>query len=361
MFPNNQIQTPITDQAYDVQLKRGFMWRVPTQHAEHFRPYQTSLNERSFDQLRQATNNGRDTSASALASVARQVLAPAYQTHGQINIDGGWAQERFAFIIEFQVKDPFGHTWAEVLSGYTNYDGADLNGNVDPGMHMHVNAHTRFNYMNQGIGPQANGNKLIVADSFQLIKPIQIQTGVNYSQLAAVSDTMRPVDALRAAMASEYLGANTARIDSRLDMTGTLIESRRVNNSSARYLGRVFDNFRSALDEGQGTMETTAAMLGNAGNMASEPDISRSSLLSRLISQSSLQEGGFVSYGELMTSFGWDADRRIQIAPGMRGAGVESAMNYTQTWDTATGRVCNQPSTDTPDSYIDDAEPCIRI
>lgn len=108
------------------------------------RPFEVSVDEDDLVRLANATNNGRNTSAAALTSVASSFIRPSTEYEDYVRLDTGWEQPRIRFIMEFQRQGMGNLTQRYVYIGFTDYVGADLNGNLDPNMELHITASLQF-------------------------------------------------------------------------------------------------------------------------------------------------------------------------------------------------------------------------
>lgn len=311
----------------EINMAKGFFFRVPCENPIHYRPYETRLNNDTYNSLEEATRTSGSIDATAIRHIARDIISPSLTSKGIIAIDGGWSEKRYSVIFEFHVKSPVaGHSFREVVMGYTNYDGITDTGIVDPNMTIHVNSHMRINDV-VSMGHMGTMVQSRVAESSQMLNPVTVQQASGY-QIA--ERALRPADALRAAQCVQAIGPNEVINDVRAHIGPEGIRSHRDNMSSARYLSKIMAAYSTSTMEDVAFSMGDSQAIGNASNLLVEQSNSRSSLLHRLTERTDFGCSGVVTYGELLAAFG-NFDDRVEVAK-TGGVGMMDMTQMNNHW-----------------------------
>lgn len=124
------------------ELVKGYLVFCPGQCEQQFRPTTSSLTQEGVRAAIEATMNGTNLSQAAFNEVAGQIIGPNAVPQGDANIDGGYGQARYAFMIEMKTSNLHGCK-REILTGFTNYLGVDtVTNSMDPKMVFHLNGVT---------------------------------------------------------------------------------------------------------------------------------------------------------------------------------------------------------------------------
>lgn len=297
----------------NIHISKAFFFQVPKENPIHFKPLEARMDNTTYDQLLDVTQHGQNIDQTAIARLSRNIIAPSYNSHGVVDINGGWDEHRFAYVLEFTIQPPGSlPNYREMVMGYTNYAGITSSGVVDPNMVLSVNNTVRLAdqvyHTTQGVQRATS-----VTDNVQVLNPIKVTAGVN---TVVASNAMRPADALYTAQLinsygnQDHMGDNQRTIisDMRKAIQPKGIASSYYNNSSAEYIGNIARCHRDVLrsNEHDGVMGgySDSEIMGNTANLLAENMLVRSATLGRMLDQSQMEDTGVVTIGELERVFG---------------------------------------------------------
>lgn len=123
------------------------LWFVETgkYHRMGVRPLSAYLGGIGLDDLESRTNGFTNVSTGDLAGLAGQILRPSTDPKGEVPIENGWGEQRFAFIMRVETPGEDYYQDASVrvdyVNGYTNFPGDRTlqSGLLDPNMRMYIN------------------------------------------------------------------------------------------------------------------------------------------------------------------------------------------------------------------------------
>src|SRR5690606_27277184 len=133
---------------------------------------------------------------SSLQMIAPHIIAPSAQAESQIQIQNGWGQKRFRFIMVVQEEQGIGGALMHIMSGYTDHNevvGMHEN-TINPQSRLIFNTVVTVNvvqdFQAQGQAAQARSR---VVDSYHVIqRPINTTPSRGWGQSGVVS--LRPED-----------------------------------------------------------------------------------------------------------------------------------------------------------------------
>ena len=252
-----------------LNITRMIVGETGTYNDVYHRPFQTSLGDEEFYQLRERTHGFKNIESDTLALCAGTFLNPSAQPGAQINIDHGWGEGRLRFMMSIQYEGRLSNT-EQIVTGYTDRADLSYSGEISPDTQFFVNNVITLRHVDRRTSTGI-GTAVTMSDNFQVLR----DTTRNQSSV-----TLRPTDVVRAQHASsalEGLGLmgsknsaagtffgddddDTVFYDARNNFSPaeTTRLSRRKNNLNANYMSSVLKAHQAASsDEGEYASEDT--------------------------------------------------------------------------------------------------------
>lgn len=279
-------------------IKKAIFMETGTYNDLSMRPYNTNVDMGSLRMFQEATLGGTSISAAAISGIAGNVLKPAAQSNGVINIANGWDVPRLRFMMEIEHVGSVVNKQIQYVTGYTDYVGVSQHGvntNIDPNMRLFLNnvVTTRNVVENVGWGPMERN---YVSNASHILMGEHAPSFGNFHN---VTHSMRPEDVF--ATASLNFLANGDTIDTRTTFqNGQLKKSNRTNSSASNYLSRVLQAHINTHKDNDFSDDYSIIMDNARGSdIIQDPLVSADSFLYKLTSETSLANGGTTLYGEL--------------------------------------------------------------
>jgi hypothetical protein len=248
-----------------IHVKRLFLMETGRYDAQFRRPYQTKLQGNTLNALTESLAGVKKFTASQLAGVANQIVAPSAFTESTIDIAGTWGEKRLRFMMEVECKQLAGGSIIVTVLGYTNYPGVIIHSSaLDPQMEFYINSiiSIRRTVETTPFGAQTYSN--VIDNSHILVDP-------GYSGVYSNNQThkMRPED-LYATMSMNHLSGLTDAMDLRTVLDQTPIASKRGNNIAAEYAANLLDGYTRANIDANFGVAREEDILDNARGYAQE-------------------------------------------------------------------------------------------
>lgn len=258
------------------------------------RPYTLRTNEHQVMQLQEQTEGGRRLQAGNLAGLAGQILQPASQAGGVVQIAHGWGHQRMRFLMRVRHESPAGNRY-QYVTGYTDHVGANMNtGSVDPNMRFHVNNTIT---MRSVMVPTASGR--VVEQRVQEASQVLVGNVVqDFRQMQHSMHSMRPEDVFATIGASFE---DKSPIDVRTGWHSSPMKlSRRANGSASHYLSSMLGTYRNTLQSEDSHIRDWSSIADKMSGVVKEATVTADPFLGELIRMgTSLTEGSTFTYGEL--------------------------------------------------------------
>ena len=338
-------------------------------HDHERRTYETSVGTEGIDMvaraLAESSRDGSNVSASSLAGVAGSIIRPRSDSEGIAGIAGGWQAKRLRFkLVILLTQANMSAVRRKVLTGWTDRDGVDANGELDPDMVLHVNNNIVMRDMPI---TTSHGRELVT----NIATNDQVLVGSNRGQTrdfwsgkdAGSSYSLRPSDIMTTIATRTMLGqadfnnelANPAYDSgSILDTFGTnsspllnnvevdnvdasfgfgISSSTRKNLSSSTYLSRLFSGLKSASDGADEYMDEEGQLYDMAAGNTAETIASQDTIFSDLgrITDGSFIENGYFTIATLLHADP-DIDQKTSV---YRTGGVSAVFDHTSTMNTS--------------------------
>jgi hypothetical protein len=228
-----------------IGIKRLVLMETGRYDTQFRRPYQYQATGHAINALTEAVGGAQKFTASQLAGVANQIVAPSAQAESTIQIGGvSWNERRLRFMMEVECKQLAGGSIMVTVLGYTDYPGVIVHSAaIDPNMTFYINSivSVRRTIETTPLGAQTYSN--IVDNSHVLVDP-------NYGGVHQMNPAhkMRPED-VYATMSMSHLGGLSNAVDLRTVLDHQPIASKRSNSVAASYAADMLSGFtRAAVD-----------------------------------------------------------------------------------------------------------------
>lgn len=304
-----------------ITIPQMILVQTGTYQEQALRPFNVQVTEQTVNQLQSITNNGLNLGVSAVQEIASDVVTPAANVEGIVNIEQGWNSRRFRFMMKVNETHPFipNSTTQRIFFGYTDHCDASIN-HLDPDMRIYFNSETTIaQTVRQTLqGPQAQA---MIVGSNQIIAPVDLTSNADNTGMFSrpVSHLIRPEDVfslgqsnLTAKRLNEtgWFGSElTSVVDHRtlVGEGGSFKYSRRMDTSPTRYLSGTLNAYQHAIKENdlsnsQGLDLASAdkdILFGEASSSCRNTQIHSNAFLALLKERSGYTEKGHVTWREL--------------------------------------------------------------
>lgn len=263
------------------------------------RPYETIDSPRHLNTLQQVTRFGSNVSSEALSGCVGDILRPSADHLGEVQIASGWGQRRFRFFMRTEDVDLLGNVREQMITGYTNYDGANFaTGSIDPNMRMYVSSSIHLSSMNfmTDYGRQTSSSISSASHVFNHGQHVGMehvgQSAVNLQRPMDVFTTLQMNDFQRMRGTANVMDPRTTFLQERVKM------SSRTNALAPTYFSKVLKAGGSSFVNSD-DYESSATMWGKAEGLVKEQVYGQDEGLFELTRKTSFQENDSFTYGEL--------------------------------------------------------------
>lgn len=272
------------------------MLETNTYATQAYRPFETNLSRSTVSEFNAAyREHGFTTPAGAIGSVAGNILAPAAQSRGDIPMIGGWGERRLIFVLVVETQRMSGSIQRCILTGFTDYVGATINGSIDPNMRLYITNSVQMNLNLDNLGH----NRIIVP---VLSNAAQVVFSNPFSAGRGFNDTfsMRPADVVGQMQISHLHGET---LDTRVNVSkynSPLSLSNVSNNNPSAYISNVVNGIRGAMANPSHSSNDWIGVLGDARAAIADTPFRKHMHLKPFADHTSLLEKKSFAYCELL-------------------------------------------------------------
>lgn len=284
---------------------------------QSYRPFETTLSRSTVAEFNAAYREfGITTPAGAIGSVAGNILSPSANARGDIPIVEGWDGKRLIFVLVVETQRFSGSIQRCVLTGFTDYVGATVNGAIDPNMRLYITNSVQMNLNLDNLG-QSRIVVPVLSNASQVIFSNPFGSGRGFND----TYSMRPADVIGRMQTSHLQGetldtrVNTSRYNSPLSLSNI------SNNNPSAYISNVVNGIRGAMTNPSHTSNDWIDILGDAKAAVLDTPFRKHMHLKPFAEETSLLEKKSFAYGEL-TNIDPYADNVVQVIllPSHQGA-----------------------------------------
>lgn len=297
------------------------MAQTGTYQEQTVRPFKTNCSERVINMLSDYTRGGERLGVAAVNAIAADVIQPAANIEGYVNIQEGWQSRRFRFIMRVVEFNPFvpNEKTIRIFFGYSDHCDVSHGGLLDPSTRIYFNSETTVTdkIVDHGNGPVRHA---IVTAANQIITPVYI---LNAGRTGQIDNThmIRPEDIFNLRETKVISDMAAANIEGGIDMTydtrsvsgrGQFQFSRRRDTSPTRYVADTLSSMQHAVNEfkmvsngmpGIQTNNMGPTMWTEAGARAANNSINGDLFLVKLRDHAAYMERGYVELRDLIRLF----------------------------------------------------------
>lgn len=268
-------------------------------HDMTIRPYQTHIDPISIAQFNEVTANGTQLKSSAIAPVAGQIVRPRAESMGVAKIDEGWDYRRWRFMMAVERPGYAGATTMQYLTGYTDPVDHSYGNRTNPHMRLYFNSSIttrkvlhQTNYGSQYMTQVEDASQILLGG----YKPAF--NGFDQS-MPEVQATIRPFDVFASLQTSHSDPSGLAIThDLRSSFAEGIKKSTYKNNSAPIYLSNMMNVLNDAYARADDASDISG-VYGHAVELQRKDTVTSDPFLSLAMRQTSLMEGGSMTYHEL--------------------------------------------------------------
>ena len=309
-----------------MNVKSLTLREVPGQNDMWLRPLSFNYTEQEINNLNHVTNGGLLIDKNTISGVANNILRPSPMATAIANIQHGWNEGRFLFIMEVDVRRNSNMLSTELVTGYTNYLGANIaTRSIDPDMQFFVNNHV---VISQTMCSTGMGNVWLpmVTANDQVITP-----NVTNNNMDNQLSTQRPEDLFSTVLMDSVVTnimethGGTLAPNTSATYGGSAVKmSRRANLDSGNYLSRVLETQRSNRNESDYLGNHDLDLISMCARSTSEHSVQDNQVFTKLLRETMFMESGGFTYGELLAldDYGSLDDRTSVLYIDRRGNNI---------------------------------------
>lgn len=213
------------------------------------RPYQSVIGSDFrgvVDSLvEQGVSSGRSITPGMFSNIAGEIIKPQAQPEGNqpIAIANGWQTNRFRWTMLIEIQSAFSSAY-QMLTGYTDFRGIGLNGDLDPNMVFTI---SNSMMLSQSTRPSPSGNRTIfnVTEASHVLAHNE-SSGMNVGNQKF---RMRPTDVF-SAMDMTHVADDlfsSGGMDTRTLVTQEAVKASRASEIPTNYVAGIMDSYNRAL------------------------------------------------------------------------------------------------------------------
>ncbi len=303
-----------------IRVTQFLLAEAGTYQEQNLRPFNTVIGAGVLDRLAEVTHQGKRLGIGAVQEIATEVITPAAQPEGHVNIAQGWQAKRYRFMMHVEEQHIFNasETTHRIFFGYTDQADPSYGNLLDPQMRIYFNSETVIaDAIRQTV--QGSVRHAIVTGSNQIVTPIDTMgaSGGMYQQPHA--HMIRPEDIFAHGHSQHTVemlqstGQFNGKIDSIIQTSamvgqgGDYQYSNRRDTSPTRYFADTLGSWQHALKEQQvSQFEPTINLdqvFSEAQAISSNQNIHANGFLSVLKEEKGYMQKGYVTLQELIGCF----------------------------------------------------------
>lgn len=247
-----------------INVKRMMFAETGRYDVQVSRPYKTTLQGGTLNQLSERLAGSTRFAPSQLAGLANQIIAPVADYEHQLNIAGGqtaWSDRRLRFMMEVEYRQLAGGIITIMVLGYTNYPGViATSGAIDPRMELYVNSVITIRVQPENTPNGVMNHINVIENSHVLTNPTYAGA---YGNLQSYK--MRPED-VYASMKVAHITPVSDVLDIRTVLDSKPVASRRSNAVAVDYAASLLDGYsRANMDQNFGVNKEEDILEGARG------------------------------------------------------------------------------------------------
>jgi hypothetical protein len=288
----------------ELSITKAIFIRTGTYNPMYRRAMTTSdISGNVISQLQQVTNNGNSITPANLSSVASQIIAPSATPESTINIQGGFDQPKYRFLIEATLSTGLNAgRMRKIITGYTDHYWLGQKhdprfGLFEQNMQLIVNNVISLRDVDIPT-PQGVITQTTIADSDQIL------FGTCTPGFSGQRDFLvRAEDVYRHAQLPALLNSSNNYGSKIFNATSSfqdgIVKSNRNNNVPTSYLSKMLNANKQAVDNSTTEMDTLPELFSRAMGYAQENTIQADSVLTWFTDLGNFTQNASIFWGEL--------------------------------------------------------------
>lgn len=285
---------------------------------QYISPFESHVKKRDYDRLAEATDGATNFSASRLARIAHDIMAPSTEVL-RSNITGGWNEKRIMFAMVVEVANRDKSMSYEYIVGTTDHsDYSEINGRkvkFDKKMKMYFTSITKVN-MSEGHGRRGSIWTPSIKTHDQVLHRSAVTGDRRRMDNGDLAVSMRPTDVFRRRKGSEHFFGGSDRdvgdygADDTLmsNLCGTFNEPMKLanlnNTTLSGHLSKSLSSYAESANMSNGSymddMDDSDGVIRNACDISDENVIDDDAFIQHVMRDSNILNSGYIMYGELM-------------------------------------------------------------
>jgi hypothetical protein len=305
---------------------------------QYTRPYETFADGATIRDIENCIHgyNGQRNhglvSGQMLGGVATAFCKPQAAPGELVGIVNGWETPRMTFMMEVEIMKgvgPDAGSITELILGYSNYNDPSYSGRIDPNTTFYINSITKLRQVkaHTPFGWQTQQN--VVDSSHVIVNRDWTEGGLGswMSQNKDVPTNMRPQDLYSSLSVPDVVKVQNDFHDFRNTRNSLPVFSRRANNLSTDYIGKVMQGYQSASSYPSSVGEDVySAAIGHI----QESLISRDEFIRVLDNMTGTSQSSSFTFRDLLRMDNTVMDRLTVVQPENLATGPIDYRNYSQ-------------------------------
>lgn len=256
------------------------------------RPFETEMSQFTRNNIVETVLSSRQVSPQALAPLLTDFIKPSAVAESDVQIPGGFRQQRIRFYLEIVMEDQIGSKSSQMFIGYTDHFGVSMqSGALDPNMVFYLNGSTRIRTMPSLVGQNGSYQSSNMIESSLILPP----PAREYQGLAGGAKTflMRPEDVF-SQIDNQFLKSGAEEDDTFYDgrtiMTNQARKSKREFNSGSAFVAGMLDSWHQTARGA--ASEDEEEIIDNSRTLVAADQLNRDHFISWLMSTSHGRNSG---------------------------------------------------------------------
>lgn len=272
--------------------------------------------------------NNSAVTGQMLGGVATSFMHPQAYAGGQILIPHGWGNPRLTFLLEVETRTSLS-TVTELIQRYTDYNDPSYSGHIDPRCTFFINSITKLREVKHHTPFGAKSIQQVIDSSHVIVN--NEWTGMSdwVSKNQEIPTNMRPQDIYSVLAVPQDIREHETILDLRNARSNTPVLSRRTNNLSTDYVGRVLSGYQNA---SASPYDAEGNVFNSAIGATQEQQLSRDPFVTALSQVTGTMAASAFTFADLQRMDPTVLDRTVVIRPQDTSMGAINYRDHSNVW-----------------------------